>query len=84
VLPEVHGRSQYANGAKPHLEDPSFLTAAIAASGRKNKMALVVDNTAAVIKRDYLDIVTREDAAKYWQIMPATRPTNVIAMTEAT
>jgi hypothetical protein len=35
-----------------------------------DKTALEADNTAAVVKRDYLDIVTREDAAKFWAIMP--------------
>jgi hypothetical protein len=35
-----------------------------------DKTALESDNTASVIKRDYLDIVTREDAAKFWAIRP--------------
>ena len=35
-----------------------------------DKTALEADNTAAVIKRDYLDIVTVEEAAKFWTIRP--------------
>ncbi len=35
-----------------------------------DKTALEADNSAAIIKKDYLDIVTREDAEKYWAIRP--------------
>jgi hypothetical protein len=28
-------------------------------------------NTATVVKKGYLDIVSREDASKYWAIRPA-------------
>ena len=38
-----------------------------------DKTALEADNTATVIKRDYLDIVTREEAAKFWSISPDLR-----------
>jgi hypothetical protein len=44
---------------------------------------LEADNTAAVLKKDYLDIVTREEAAKFWAIMPPTQPANVIQMAAA-
>jgi hypothetical protein len=35
-----------------------------------DKTALEADNSVDVIKKDYLEIVTREDAAKYWAIRP--------------
>jgi hypothetical protein len=35
-----------------------------------DKTALEADNSPEVIKSNYLDIVTREEAAKYWVIRP--------------
>ena len=35
-----------------------------------DKTALEADNFAAIIKQNYLDIVTREDADRFWRIRP--------------
>jgi hypothetical protein len=35
-----------------------------------DKTVLESDNSSEIIKSNYLDIVTREDAAKFWEIRP--------------
>jgi hypothetical protein len=35
-----------------------------------DKTALESDNSSEIIKSNYLDVVTREDAAKFWEIRP--------------
>jgi integrase len=57
TLPDNAGRNTFISMHVAHYESV-------------DKTALETDNSAAVIKKDYLDIVTREDAAKYWQIRP--------------
>lgn len=57
TLPDNAGRNTFISMHVAHYESV-------------DKTALEADNSAAVIKKDYLDIVTREDAAKYWQIRP--------------
>jgi hypothetical protein len=61
----------------------TFISMHVAHHESIDKTALEADNTATVIKRDYLDIVTREEAAKFWQIMPPGQPANVVAMVQA-
>ena len=56
-LPDNAGRSTFISMHVAHYESI-------------DKTALEADNSAAVVKKDYLDIVTREDAAKYWSIRP--------------
>ena len=48
----------------------TFISMHVAHYESIDKTALEADNSPAIIKRDYLDIVTREDAAKYWAITP--------------
>jgi hypothetical protein len=38
-----------------------------------DKTALEADTSATIIKKNYFDIVTREDAARYWAIRPLKR-----------
>ncbi len=60
VLPDNAGRNTFISMHVAHYESI-------------DKTALEADNSAAVIKKDYLDIVTREDAAKFWVIYPGTK-----------
>ena len=48
----------------------TFISMHVAYHESLDKAALESDNSPDVIKRDYLDIVRREDAAKFWQIYP--------------
>jgi integrase len=48
----------------------TFISMHVAHHESIDKTALESDNSANVIKRDYLDIVTREDAARFWAIRP--------------
>ena len=48
----------------------TFISMHVAHYESIDKTALEADNSAAVIKKDYLDIVTREDANKFWAILP--------------
>src|SRR4029077_3079700 len=48
----------------------TFISMHVAHHESIDKTALEADNTAAVVKKDYLDIVTREEATKFWAIMP--------------
>jgi integrase len=48
----------------------TFISMHVAHHESLDKTALEADNSAQIIKKDYLDIVTREDAAKYWNIKP--------------
>src|ERR1700745_2095823 len=42
-----------------------------------DKTALEADNSSEIIKKDYLDLVTREEAEKFWNIRPLVNaPTN--------
>jgi integrase len=56
-LPDNAGRNTFISMHVAHYESI-------------DKTALEADNSAGVIKKDYLDIVTREDAAKFWAIKP--------------
>jgi hypothetical protein len=56
-LPENAGRNTFISMHVAHYESI-------------DKTALEADNSATIIKKDYLDIVTREDAARYWAIRP--------------
>ena len=49
----------------------TFISMHVAHYESIDKTALEADNSPAVIKSNYLDIVTREEAAKYWRIVPA-------------
>jgi hypothetical protein len=42
----------------------------VAAYESLDKTATESDNSSALIKSDYLGIVSREDAARYWAIHP--------------
>lgn len=57
TLPENAGRNTFISMHVAHYESI-------------DKTALEADNSATIIKKDYLDIVTREDAAKFWAIRP--------------
>jgi integrase len=57
ALPDNAGRNTFISMHVAHYESI-------------DKTALEADNSAAVVKKDYLDIVTREDAAKFWAIFP--------------
>jgi hypothetical protein len=48
----------------------TFISMHVAHYENVDKTALEADNSPEVIKRDYLDIVTRADAEKYWAIRP--------------
>jgi integrase len=48
----------------------TFISMHVAHHESIDKTALEADNTAAVVKKDYLDIVTREEATKFWAIRP--------------
>jgi integrase len=48
----------------------TFISMHVAHHESIDKTALEADNSTQIIKKDYLDIVTREDAAKYWNIKP--------------
>jgi integrase len=60
ALPDNAGRNTFISMHVAHYESI-------------DKTALEADNSAEVIKKDYLDIVTREDAAKFWAIYPGTK-----------
>jgi integrase len=49
----------------------TFISMHVAHYESIDKTALEADNSPAVIKSNYLDIVTREGAANYWRIVPA-------------
>jgi integrase len=57
TLPDNAGRKTFISMHVAHYESIE-------------KTALEADNSVEIIKRDYLDIVTREDAAKFWAIRP--------------
>jgi integrase len=57
TLPENAGRNTFISMHVAHYESI-------------DKTALEADTSATIIKKDYLDIVTREDAARYWAIRP--------------
>jgi integrase len=57
ALPDNAGRNTFISMHVAHYESI-------------DKTALEADNSAEIIKRDYLHIVTREDADKYWAIFP--------------
>jgi integrase len=63
-----------AEKAKVSLPDntgrKTFISMHVAHYENVDKTALEADNSPEVIKKDYLDIVTREDAAMYWAISP--------------
>jgi integrase len=48
----------------------TFISMHVAHYESIDKTALEADSSPAVIKSNYLDIVTREEAAKYWEIRP--------------
>jgi hypothetical protein len=48
----------------------TFISMHVAHFESIDKTALESDNSSEIIKRDYLDIVTRSDAAKFWAIRP--------------
>jgi site-specific recombinase XerC len=48
----------------------TFISMHVAHHENIEKAALEADNSPEVIKKDYLDIVAREDAAKFWAIYP--------------
>jgi hypothetical protein len=50
----------------------TFISMHVAHHESIDKTALEADTSTTVIKRDYLDIVTREDAARFWTIRPKT------------
>jgi integrase len=58
VLPDNAGRNTFISMHVAHYES-------------MDKTALEANTSVAIIKKDYLDIVTREDAAKYWAIRPS-------------
>jgi integrase len=55
----------------------TFISMHVAHHESIEKTALEADTSAEIIKSNYLDIVTREDAAKFWTISPKKRaPSN--------
>ncbi len=48
----------------------TFISMHVAHYQSKGKTALEGNTSIEIIERDYLDIVRREDAAKYWEIRP--------------
>jgi hypothetical protein len=47
-----------------------------------DKTALEADTSPEKIKSNYLDLVTKKDAKRYWEIRPG-KAANVIPMSEA-
>ena len=43
-----------------------------------DKTALEADNSSEIIKKDYLDLVTREEAEKFWNIRSAAQPRSLL------
>ena len=43
-----------------------------------DRTALEADNSSEIIKKDYLDLVTREEAEKFWNIRSAAEPRNLL------
>jgi len=43
-----------------------------------DKTALEANTSADIIKKNYLDIVTKTEAERYWNIYPVAQPTNVV------
>jgi integrase len=60
TLPDNAGRNTFISMHVAHYES-------------MDKTALEANNSVDVIKKDYLDIVRREDAAKFWAIYPNTK-----------
>jgi integrase len=55
----------------------TFISMHVAAFESIDKTALEADNSSEIIKKDYLDLVTREEAEKFWNICPLVNtPTN--------
>jgi hypothetical protein len=48
----------------------TFISMHVAYHESIEKTALEADNSVEIIKRDYLDIVNRDDAIKFWAIHP--------------
>jgi len=55
----------------------TFISMHVAYHESIDKTALEADNSSEIIKKDYLDLVTREEAEKFWNIRPLVNtPTN--------
>ena len=52
----------------------TFISMHVAYHESIDKTALEADNSAEIIKKDYLDLVTREEAEKFWNIRSAAAP----------
>ena len=60
----------------------TFISMHVAHYESMDKTALEANTSPENIKSNYLDLVTKEDAKRYWEIRPG-KPSNVIPMTEA-
>ena len=60
----------------------TFISMHVAHYESMDKTALEANTSPEKIKSNYLDLVTKEDAKRYWEIRPG-KPSNVIPMTEA-
>ena len=52
----------------------TFISMHVAYHESIDKTALEADNSSEIIKKDYLDLVTREEAEKFWNIRSAAAP----------
>ena len=70
ILPDNAGRHMFISMHVSHHENI-------------DKTALEANNSPEIIKKNYLDIVTKAEADKYWNIFPASKPANVVPVTTA-
>jgi hypothetical protein len=56
----------------------TFISMHVAYHESIDKTALEADNSSEIIKKDYLDLVTREEAEKFWNIRSAAGPRNLL------
>jgi integrase len=82
-----HARSKASQAAgivpwKQNCVRHSFCSYAVATKGL-DWTALQADHSTKMLRDCYLEVVTKEDAAKYWSIKPPQAPANVVPMVEA-
>ena len=56
----------------------TFISMHVAYHESIDKTALEADNSSEIIKKDYLDLVTREEAEKFWNIRSAAQPRSLL------
>jgi integrase len=61
----------------------TFISMHVAHFESMDKTALEANTSVEKIKSNYLDLITKADAKRYWGIRPAQQPVNVVPMTTA-